>query len=535
MENNLKQNQKQLSTWWRFLIIILLVLGVVLRFADLDRKVYWRDEAATSLRVSGYTWREFVDQAFDGHIIGVEDLQNYQRPNPEKSVFDTIKGLAVEEPQHPPLYYVMARFWAKGFGNSVTVMRALPALISLFVFPCLYWLCLELFESARVGWIAIALMAVSLVHVMYAQEARQFSLWTVTILLSSAALLRAMRLKSKISWGIYGITMTLGLYTIPLHSLVAIGHGIYVFVIEDFRLTKKFTDYLLASLLGLLAFLPWIVVLIVNIFSFQGSTAYQSENVALLNLIKTWISYMGYVFSTSSWQKLLVLILEGYAIYFVCYKSEKGVYCFILALITVTALALILPDLILGGTRSTVIRYFFPCYLGLQLSVAYLFASKITSLCVNLLQKKLWEIGLIVLLTIGILNCAIYVNSEAEWYKGDGDNVPISHLINQADHPLVISEVRIKGGNVSAANESIGSLLALSYLLQPQVRLQLVVSPNVPDIPQGFSNIFLYNISEKLRSEIEQDMNKKSVLANGTNGRLLSSSLYHSGKKLWKL
>lgn len=45
----------------------------------------------------------------------------------------------------------------------------------------------------------MALIAVSPFHVLYAQEAREYSLWTVTILLSSAALLRAMRVKTKLS------------------------------------------------------------------------------------------------------------------------------------------------------------------------------------------------------------------------------------------------------------------------------------------------------------------------------------------------
>jgi uncharacterized membrane protein len=134
-------------------------------------------------------------------------LQKYQRINPEKDLTDTLKALVIDQPEHPPLYYVIVRFWVQWFGNSVAVTRSLSALISLLTFPCVYWLCLELFGSPMTGWMAIALMAVSPFHVVYAQEAREYSLWIVMILLSSAAFLRAIRLQTRLSWGIYAATV----------------------------------------------------------------------------------------------------------------------------------------------------------------------------------------------------------------------------------------------------------------------------------------------------------------------------------------
>ncbi len=69
-------------------------------------------------------------------------------------------------------------------------MRSLPAIISLLAFPCIHWLCLELFEESITGSVAIAVIAVSPFHLAYAQEARQYSLWVLITLLSSEALLR---------------------------------------------------------------------------------------------------------------------------------------------------------------------------------------------------------------------------------------------------------------------------------------------------------------------------------------------------------
>lgn len=183
----------------RFLVIIVLVVGVFFRFVNIDHKVYWFDETFTLLRISGYTESQVVSQVCNGQEIGVEDLQKYQRLTPEKSLVDTVKSLAIEDSQHPPIYYLIVRLWVQKFGSSVAAIRSLSALISLIAFPCIYWLSLELFESSLVGLVALTLLAVSPIHVLFAQEARQYSLWTVTILLSSASLLRAMRLNTTLA------------------------------------------------------------------------------------------------------------------------------------------------------------------------------------------------------------------------------------------------------------------------------------------------------------------------------------------------
>jgi hypothetical protein len=101
-----------------------------------------------------------MQQDFQGKTISVEDLLGkYQQINPEKTWLDTVKGLATEEPQLSPLYFILARFWGQLFGPQVAAVRSLSAWISLLVFPRVYWLCWELFRSASVGWMAVTIVA----------------------------------------------------------------------------------------------------------------------------------------------------------------------------------------------------------------------------------------------------------------------------------------------------------------------------------------------------------------------------------------
>lgn len=489
-------------------LIIVLVLGIFFRFANLERKVYWHDEVYTSLRVSGYTKAEVIQQVFDGHEIGIEDLQKYQRFKPGSGLIDTFKSLAVEDSQHPPLYYMLLRFWVKWFGNSVTVIRSLTALISLLVFPCVYWLCLELFESSVVGWVAIILIAVSPVHVLFAQEAREYCLWTVTILLSSASLLRAMRLKTKSSWGVYAVTVSLGLYTFLFSGLVVIGHAIYVFISERFRLNKITTAYFIASLVGLLSFIPWLITIVIYSYNIRSTTDWALLRVPIESLVKSWLLNSSRIFLdfdfeyNNSSNYILVLIIPTlivYSLYFVCKHSPKRVWLFISTLIGSTALSLILIDIFKGGIMSTVPRYLFPCYLGVQLAVAYLFFIHITHV---IFPQRKWQLLLAVLLSSGVISCIVSLQAETWWIKNTSNNNPqIARTINQAVHPLLLS---------NSARTNLGNIISLSYLLEPKVRLRLTVEPNLPQIPNGFSDIFLFEgSSDELHLQLDNVKNYK--------------------------
>lgn len=506
--------------WLRFTIVILLVLGTFFRFVNLNQKTYWEDETYTSLRSSGYTVEEVVQQVFDSRVISIQDLQKYQHPTPEKGLADTIKAL-VEHPEHPPLYYVMARFWMQLFNDVVTTPRSLSALISLLVLPCVYWLCLELFESSMVGWVAVALVAVSPICIRYAQEARQYSLWIVMILLSSVALLRAIRLKTKFTWIAYSVIVALSLYCHLFSGLVLMGHGLYVLALERFRLTKTLTAYLLASSFGLLAFTPWVGVIITNNNRLFGATDWLKSQLPFLSLVRAWSFNLCRIFI--SWNQefnnfliysvIPILIFVVYSIYFLCNHTPKKIWLFILTLIGVTSLALVLPDLILGGQRSRIAQYLFPCYLGIQLAVAYLLASKIISKSASSRRLKVWQIVMTLLISGGVLSCAI--NSQADtWWGWSEFDVQISRIVNQTNHPLVISDERLT------------QILPLSHGFEPKVRLLLVSKPNIPKIPEGFSNVFLFNPSERLRSELEQQQNIKSVLVYQFRENLLVVSLF---------
>lgn len=196
---------------------------------------------------------------------------------------------------------------------------------------------------------------------------------------------------------------------------------------------------------------------------------------------------------------LILLILVGYSIYFF-FNTPKQVWLFILISIAVPALLLLLPDLLLGGLRSTTTRYLIPCYLCIQLTVAYLFATQIAGFSIQFRQHKLWKNIMLALILIGIFSCVEISQSKVWWTKAE-NNVDhhLAQIINQANQPLLISDTYFV------------EVLSISHLLAQKVRFQLVVEPNLPSIPDGFSNVFLFKASQTLQDKLEKKYSIKPI------------------------
>jgi len=179
---------------------LLVILGIFFRFFNLGHYPYWGDEFFSLLRLSGYTQRELIGNVFTGTLMQISDLNGYQGVHNDKTLLDTLQSLAIEDAQHPPLYYVLLRVWSERFGDSIAAIRSFSSLLSLLALPAVYWLSFELFALPLAAWLSVVLICVSPLHVLNAQEVREYGLWTATILLSSLLLLRAMRRPQRQTW-----------------------------------------------------------------------------------------------------------------------------------------------------------------------------------------------------------------------------------------------------------------------------------------------------------------------------------------------
>lgn len=465
---------------WIGLIAVALGVGIGFRLWHIDHKVYWFDEVYSSFRAAGYYGTAIDQTLFSGNLVPAVALQQFQQLKPESTMLDTLGSLAVEDPQHPPLYFLMARGWMQLFGSSILASRTLPVIISLGSLPLMYLLAIELFACPLSAGFATALLALSPVDVLFAQTARQYSLLTLMVIGSGWLLLRALRLKQRRAWLWYGLSVAGGLYSHGFFLLNWLAHG--GFVLWQRRGWLRFAQ---ASGLGLLLFSPWGWVLVANRDRTLATTSWASERAELATYLKFWLlSFTSLVLDTDGdvnqvstllW-RLPVLLLLVWALGLVVTTGTARQRQFILATALGPFLLLAIPDFILGGSRSTVTRYLLGAFPGLQLAIAYGLAY--LSRRRPRQMAALWGFILACSLTSGLLSA----RAETWWVKGVSyHNSAVADYLHGLPSPLVITD---RGD--SFLNK--GNLLSLSYRLAADVMVLPLPYPAQENrLPQAVS------------------------------------------------
>jgi uncharacterized membrane protein len=479
-------------------VLVLVLLGIFFRFFHLDQKVYWVDEVFTSLRVSGYNEAEVSLIWQQQPTTTAGEMMEFQSVNPDKSIWDTVEGLATQEPQLPPLYFGLTRWWVSFFGDSVVSTRSFGAVVSVLALPMMGLLCWELFQAWTTSLIAVGLLAVSPFQVVYAQEARPYSLWVLATLVASWALVRSLRQNTPFAWVGYSLSLIVSLYSFVYSVFVLLAHGLYVGLLRSHWNHGQLRRFGLAMLVALLAFVPWLVVIAkywrrgVDLASWQQ----QPPANGLLNLLMAWSLHItrffvdfeqNYTFGLGNlWPYLLVVVavvaLVGYSLYVLVTESPQSIWLLVVMLLVVPALGVIGPDVLMQGQQSTATRYFVPASIAVAMSVAFLFSVR--------LDQSLWRFGLAALWAISILSCGNYALSVSWWGK-QGSYMPyVAAVINQTPNPVVLSDTD-------------WWVLSLAHALEPDTPMQLFdTTQGVPTIPPGYSHYFLYNASESVLANL---------------------------------
>jgi len=519
-------------------LLIVIILGIFLRWVHLGDKVYWGDEVHTATRIAGYTSSDVQAQIFDQGPIAVETLRQYQVPDPDEPLATTWQALK-RHPEHPPLYFLLGRFWLQGWlsisDDWVLGLRSLSVLVSLAVLPTLYWLCRELFVARETAWMAIALFSISPLHILYAQEARQYSLFTFASVLAGAAFLSAVRCDRPWPWGRYALTLMIGLYSHLLFGLVAIAHGLYLLLMRmPMKILGSFAIGLSAAVI---TFLPWLIVLKRYLGQFEQAVDGTQRGFDLDYLTNVWLRSLSRIFFSIDLgtANLLVLALVGYAFYRLWRDTLRPTWLFVLLLIVMPALPLMVADAITGGISSTRIRYLIPSYAGIQLAVAHLFTFLLSPSMLqtpkssgvvtrSAIQNRIYAGIFVVILTGMVVAGVLDARKPITWTKSDkGVYYPaIATAINAAAQPIIISD------------SSATYVLALGRSLRDDITLNLVTRPNrltnTHDRLDEFSDIFLFDPSVRLQNVLEKKLGYvlNTVIEQSDSFQLLKAQLLKS-------
>jgi uncharacterized membrane protein len=283
------------------------------------------------------------------------------------------------------------------------------------------------------------------------------------------------------------------LYTQLFSALVMISHAIYVFGIKGVRWSRVVLAYAVATLVSLLLFTPWLRYLVLNMDTAIETTNHLRSPPDFLRLLRVWGVNLSHLFfswpqdapSVFIFLSVPVAMLTGYAVWFLCQHMPRRIWLFVLLLALINTLALALPDVILGGLRSTRDRYFLPTYISLLLAVSYTLAAYIPSKLTTL-RSQLQLVGCVTLFALSVGSCALNTQAATWWGLSQVD-LDLAQILNQQKHPLVVSELPY------------GVIAPLSYQLHSNVFFALIKEPEHFKIPDTFCDVFLYNPSEQLQ------------------------------------
>jgi uncharacterized membrane protein len=169
------------------MIYAIFVLGLMLRLISVNQS-FWLDEATSALVVRDMNLSEIFNRFLPGDF-------------------------------HPPLYYLILRFWSLLFGTSEIALRSLSIIAGVGTLWLVYLIGKEM-ANKKLGVLAAAFLATSGLHIYYSQEVRMYALATFLVTLSVYFFLKAIKENKNIFWVWFSLVLPLIFLTNYLSILI---------------------------------------------------------------------------------------------------------------------------------------------------------------------------------------------------------------------------------------------------------------------------------------------------------------------------
>lgn len=181
------------------LLFGIILLGFLLRIYQLDSESLWQDE--------GFTLNE-VDKS---------------------NLKDTFKAVFGPPEGTPPAYFLLLHFWVKLFGSSDFSLRFPSVLFGVISIYLIFLVGKALFDK-KTALIGSLIMSVSMIQILYSQDARAYSFFVLLILLSSLFFIKLIKNYDSKSLVCYFFSTVLLLYTHHFGLFVLLVQNIFFFL-----------------------------------------------------------------------------------------------------------------------------------------------------------------------------------------------------------------------------------------------------------------------------------------------------------------
>ncbi len=440
-----------------YLYIIIIVIGITLKFYNLDSRYFWIDEVYTIQHTSGILESEYPDLIPINEVKNISYYNDLLHLNTQNyTISSQFNGLA-KSPSLTPAHYAFLIFWHRLVGDDYLSYRLFSIFCFVLTLLFLFLLSKALFLSDISGWIIVSIFAVSpFIHV-YTQEARYYILWLCIITLLNYIFIQATKFNKAKWWVAYSIIGILSMYTSLFSCLIIFGHLIYIFLLKK---NQRFI-FSISLIIISLFYSPWFYSIIQYQEEISNSLSWQSgwkdsqqfwEPLAwqLFGFAHIFVSLENHIWA--SWaivegnlkpDLIISLIISVFtvlliivSIIYLVRKSSKETKYFIALIFFPMMLTYYISDLARNGYLSFTWRYQLTNFIVIILIVGYFLADKIYN------GKSLYAGIYITLVTVAIISIFSITNHRC-WSAFEipcQEKIDGAQLFSNDTKPLLITD-----------------------------------------------------------------------------------------------
>ncbi|MEM8821871.1 MAG: glycosyltransferase family 39 protein [Pseudomonadota bacterium] len=473
------------------LALLAIGIGIVLRFAEIDRKIFWFNEVFTALRLScEFETRGQFPELMDAGPIRPSTLRAYQVPDAEDGYLCIVRSLAAKDRLHPPLYYFAARGWVDLVGFSTEKLRILSAIFGVALIGAAGWLGREVFRDGRAGWAMAGLVAVSPIFIRYAQEARSYTLWLVFAVLAFVFFLRALRSDDWRNWSICLLFLVIAAWTHLLTLALLASFALFLILRDGPRVTRDAIRLAIVGGATLLLISPWLLQLALHLARRGGAASHLTFGLEPGFLLNAFGQNLGHVLL--SWPAenslatavtlIFLAVLVGMALRRLWIGGQRTTLLLLVALALPCLAITVFADFTLSGQRSLRARYVFPLFIAMLLALAFL----ISRASAQGFKHRLLPLAI---LSLGAFSGVHAVLSPTWWDLSKVDRQLLA-VLEDEPNTLIVTDVVY------------GVVAPLSHRLSEDTAFLMLSQPIAPARPEGFARHLLYQPSPELYDAI---------------------------------
>ena len=256
------------------ILMVILILGITLRFYDLGAENYWNDEMYTV-------------------IEGQQTLPQL---------------LNAGRLDQPLAYYIPFLLWVKIFGTTEVATRSFSALAGIGCILLIYLVGRELFNKP-IGLLGSLIMAISEFQITYSQTARFYCFFELMTLISFLFFILSLKKKRNIYYFLYVVSSIIMVYSLSFGVFILAAQNLYIFI-KIVKYRKIIKTWIIGQGIVIIALVPYFIPLIFGEKGMEGAVVLNIGEIPAPSIFQPLSSIYRFIFPYNRFTGWTVILLS---------------------------------------------------------------------------------------------------------------------------------------------------------------------------------------------------------------------------------